>query len=81
VISTDIVGLYMNPPVHAIVLSLDEKSPIQALDRTQPGLPLKPGQMWNHDLRLKAPWDDHAVRGAQRVGRHGDWMLQAAAPP
>src|SRR5262249_2412831 len=36
---TDIVGLYMNPPAHAIVLSLDEKSQIQALDRTQPGLP------------------------------------------
>ena len=41
---TDIVGLYMNPPAHAIVLSLDEKSQIQALDRTQPGLPLKPGK-------------------------------------
>ena len=34
----DIVGLYMNPPAHAIVLSIDEKSQIQALDRTQPGL-------------------------------------------
>lgn len=37
---TDIVGLYLNPPEHAIVLSVDEKSQIQALDRTQPGLPL-----------------------------------------
>ena len=37
----DIVGLYMDPPAHAVVLSLDEKSQIQALDRTQPGLPLK----------------------------------------
>ena len=36
----DIVGLYMNPPKHAIVVSIDEKSQIQALDRTQPGLPL-----------------------------------------
>ena len=35
------VGLYVNPPEHAIVLSVDEKSQIQALDRTQPGLPLK----------------------------------------
>src|SRR6516225_7743791 len=39
----DIVGLYVDPPAHAIVLSVDEKSQIQALDRTQPGLPLKPG--------------------------------------
>ena len=39
-----IVGLYMAPPRHAVVLSIDEKSQIQALDRTQPGLPLKPGK-------------------------------------
>jgi len=37
----DIVGLYVDPPAHAVVLSVDEKSQIQALDRTQPGLPLK----------------------------------------
>jgi len=40
----NIVGLYMAPPRHAVVLSIDEKSQIQALDRTQPGLPLKPGK-------------------------------------
>jgi transposase len=40
----DIVGLYVAPPKHAVVLSVDEKSQIQALDRTQPGLPLKPGK-------------------------------------
>ena len=40
----DIVGLYVNPPDHAVVLSVDEKSQIQALDRTQPGLPMKPGR-------------------------------------
>jgi transposase len=40
----DIVGLYVDPPKHAVVLSVDEKSQIQALDRTQPGLPLKPGK-------------------------------------
>src|SRR5207248_10019092 len=40
----DIVGLYINPPAHAVVLSVDEKSQIQALDRTQPGLPMKPGR-------------------------------------
>lgn len=39
----DIVGLYLNPPEHAIVLSVDEKSQVQALDRTQPILPLRPG--------------------------------------
>lgn len=41
----DIVGLYMNPPDHAVVLCVDEKSQIQALDRTQPLLPLRPGQL------------------------------------
>jgi transposase len=39
----EVVGLYLNPPEHALVLSLDEKSQIQALDRTQPGLPMKKG--------------------------------------
>lgn len=40
----DVVGLYVDPPAHAIVLSVAEKSQIQALDRTQPGLPLKKGR-------------------------------------
>jgi transposase len=40
----DVVGLYLNPPEHALVLCFDEKSQIQALDRTQPGLPLKKGR-------------------------------------
>ncbi len=40
----DIVGLYMSPPEHALVLCGDEKSQVQALDRTQPGLPLKKGR-------------------------------------
>jgi len=39
----DVVGLYLNPPEHALVLSVDEKSQIQALDRTQPLLPIRPG--------------------------------------
>ena len=49
----DIVGLYMNPPIHAVVVSIDEKSQIQALDRTQPGLPLKPGKCgtMTHDYK------------------------------
>jgi transposase len=41
----DIVGLYVDPPAHAVVLSVDEKSQIQALDRTQPGLPMKKGRL------------------------------------
>ena len=41
----DVVGLYLNPPYNAMVLSVDEKTQIQALDRTQPMLPLKPGQI------------------------------------
>jgi transposase len=40
----DVVGLYLDPPAHAVVLSVDEKSQIQALDRTQPGLPMKRGR-------------------------------------
>src|SRR2546422_5295944 len=40
----NVVGLYVDPPAHAVVLSLDEKSQIQALDRSQPGLPMKPGR-------------------------------------
>ena len=46
----DTVGLYMDPPMHTVVLSVDETSQIQALDRTQLGLPLKPGTM-THDYK------------------------------
>lgn len=49
----DVVGLYLNPPDHALVLCVDEKSQIQALDRTQPLLPMRPGQIERrtHDYR------------------------------
>lgn len=49
----DVVGLYVDPPEHAVVLSVDEKSQIQALDRTQPGLPMKPGRAgtMTHDYK------------------------------
>jgi transposase len=49
----DVVGLYVDPPMHAVVLSVDEKSQIQALDRTQPGLPLKKGRCgtMTHDYK------------------------------
>ena len=49
----DIVGLYLSPPEHALVLCCDEKSQVQALDRTQPGLPMKPGRAatMTHDYK------------------------------
>jgi transposase len=50
---TDVIGLYLNPPERAIVLCVDEKSQIQALDRTQPGLPIKKGRCgtMTHDYK------------------------------
>ena len=50
---TDVVGLYLNPPQEAVVLCVDEKSQIQALDRTQPGLPIKKGRCgtMTHDYK------------------------------
>jgi transposase len=50
---TDVVGLYLNPPEKALVLCVDEKSQIQALDRTQPSLPMKPGRAgtMTHDYK------------------------------
>ena len=49
----DVVGLYLNPPEHALVLCADEKTSVQALDRTQPGLPLKKGRCgtMTHDYK------------------------------
>ena len=81
----DIVGLYLNPPEHAMVLCLDEKSQIQALDRTQPGLPLKPGrgQTMTHDYKrngtatLFAALDtaNGEVFGlCQERHRHQEWL-------
>ena len=50
---TDVVGVYLNPPDKALVLCVDEKSPVQALDRTQPGLPMKKGRCgtMTHDYK------------------------------
>jgi transposase len=64
----DVVGLYVAPPKHAIVLSVDEKSQIQALDRTQPGLPMKPG-------RLGTPWGAGSPQPRRRP-----MMTNATAP-
>ena len=80
-----IVGLYLNPPEHALVLSIDEKSQIQALDRTQPGLPMKKGRgaTMTHDYKrngtttLFAALDTATgeVYGlCQQRHRHQEWL-------
>jgi transposase len=80
-----IVGLYLNPPEHALVLSVDEKSQIQALDRTQPGLPLKKGrcQTMTHDYKRNGTTTLFAalnVANGQVFGlcqekhRHQEWL-------
>ena len=76
----DVVGLYMNPPRHAAVVSIDEKSQIHALDRTQPGLPLKLGGNAEQPsrCRLQTPRHDDPVRRAQRARRQGHRPLRAA---
>ena len=63
----DVVGLYLNPPEKAIVLCVDEKTQIQALDRTQPSLPMKPGPGRDDDPRLQAQRHHHPVRRAERA--------------
>src|SRR6202040_3200213 len=63
----DVVGLDMNPPRRAAVVSIDEKSQIQALDRTQPGLPLKRGKCATLTHDLQTPRHDDPFRRAQRA--------------
>ena len=60
----DIVGLYLNPPQRALVLCVDEKSQIQALDRTAPLLPTRPGQIERrtHDYRRRSSWLNQVER-------------------
>jgi transposase len=81
----DIVGLYLNPPEHALVLSLDEKSQIQALDRTQPGLPLKKGrgQTMTHDYKRHGTTtlfaalntlDGQVIGTCMSQHRHQEWL-------
>ena len=70
----DVVGLYVDPPAHAIVLSVDEKSQIQALDRTQPGLPMKKGRLgtMTHDYKRHGTTTLFAalnVLGGKVIGR------------
>jgi transposase len=81
----DVVGLYLNPPEHALVLSVDEKSQIQALDRTQPGLPLKKGrcQTMTHDYKRNGTTTLFAALNTatgevyhlcQQRHRHHEWL-------
>ena len=81
----DIVGLYLNPPEHAIVLSCDEKSQIQALDRTQPGLPMKKGRCgtMTHDYKSNGTTslfaamnvlDGTIISQCQSRHRHQEWL-------
>jgi len=71
----DIVGLYMNPPDHAMVLCIDEKSQIQALDRTQPLLPMRPGQ-------LGRGTHDYKRNGTGCTSHHGQlWNAQDRHDP
>ncbi len=81
----DVVGLYLNPPEHALVLSADEKTSIQALDRTQPGLPIKKGRCgtMTHDYKrngtttLFAAIDmakGHVISTCMDKHRHQEWL-------
>jgi hypothetical protein len=76
----DVVGLYVDPPAHAVVLSIDEKSQIQALDRTQPGLPMKKGRCATMTSRLQAQRHHHPVRRPRHPRRQGHRALYAAPP-
>ncbi len=74
----DVVGLYVDPPEHAIVLSVDEKSQIQALDRTEPGLPMNRGRCgtMTHDYKRHGTTTLFAaldVRAGLRICESG-WM-------
>jgi transposase len=80
-----IVGLYLHPPEHALVLSVDEKSQIQALDRTQPGLPIKKGrgQTMTHDYKRNGTTTLFAALNVsngevfalcQQKHRHQEWL-------
>ena len=82
---TDVVGLYLNPPEKALVLCLDEKSQIQALDRTQPGLPLKKGRCgtMTHDYKRNGTTtlfaalnilDGKVIGECHARHRHQEWL-------
>ena len=81
----DIVGLYMSPPEHALVLCCDEKSQVQALDRTQPGLPMKKGRAatMTHDYKRNGTTtlfaalnvlDGQVIGQCQQHHTHVEWL-------
>jgi transposase len=81
----DIVGLYLSPPEHALVLCCDEKSQVQALDRTQPGLPMKKGRAgtMTHDYKRHGTTtlfaalnvlDGQVISQCQQRHRHSEWL-------
>ena len=81
----DIVGLYLSPPAHALVLCCDEKSQVQALDRTQPGLPMKKGRAatMTHDYKRHGTTtlfaamsilDGQVIALCQPRHRHSEWL-------
>ena len=81
----DIVGLYLSPPEHALVLCCDEKSQVQALDRTQPGLPIKPGRAatMTHDYKRHGTTtlfaamntlDGTVISRCEQRHRHVEWL-------
>ena len=77
----DIVGLYLNPPDKALVLCVDEKSQVQALERTQPVLPMGLGYLEGVNTRLLPPWHNHPVCRPRRGQRPGLRSVQAAPSP
>lgn len=93
----DVVGLYLRPPEHALVLCVDEKSQIQALDRTQPGLPLKKGRCgtMTHDYKRNGTTTLFAalevasgriISECRPRHRHQEWLkflkrIEAETPP
>jgi transposase len=81
----DIVGLYMSPPEHTLVFCCDEKSQVQALDRTQPGLPLKKGraETMTHDYKRNGTTtlfaalnvlDGRVIGQCQQRHTHAEWL-------
>lgn len=81
----DVVGLYLNPPDHAIVLCVDEKSQIQALDRTQKGLPINPGRLgtMTHDYKRNGTTtlfaalnvaEGFVIEACMSRHRHQEWI-------
>lgn len=77
---TDVVGLYLDPPDNALVLCVDEKSQIQALDRTQKSLPLKKGRCGTMTHDYVRNGTTTLFRSAQRAAGYGNQRLHATTP-